>query len=160
MRRRLRRFVYAGAGRAVTLLPTVVAAKNAFALLGGMLLCGETRGLEERHGMRRATEERAAIVATVLNRVRQRRSTPEREILRRGQYVPSVACGVPQLRRLNALFWTYYRNPGQIPTWARKAYAFATPKAARFVRKQWIAGGFVEVPQAVSETAHVFFTKP
>ena len=138
----------------------MIAALADVALLGGMLLCGETRDLDVVAGVDRATKERAAIVQTVRAYVAEYGSTPEREIQRRGRYVPSSACGLRELRRLNALFWRLWNDPASVPQWARKAYAFATPAAARRVRDRWTKRGFVEVPQSISNTVHVFFVRP
>lgn len=134
-------------------LAAVAVSSKAWAL--ALMLCGETRGLEDLRGHRRADIERAVIVQVAMSRAHDAGTTIEHELALKGQWAKGDRCGASRLRRYAELAGRVLRGRVTLPAWARRARLFAAPTAARRVTRGWRRIGFVPVRR--THTLHVFF---
>lgn len=120
-----------------------------------LVLCGETRGLEDARGPRFAARERASIVELARGRARDAGTTLLYELGLTGQFAASDACGAARLRRYAALADGVVRGKIKAPRWAKRARRFTNERAARAVTRSWARQGFR--PIRGTRTVHVYF---
>lgn len=124
------------------------------------MLCGETRGLEEKAGKEAAWNERAAIVQTVINRVHHRGfggRTIRGVVTAKEQYATGKGCGRREARQEQYVSVARGVLSGETPApdWARNVYSFTTMETANYMEKRWSKLGFVRVRG--TNTVHAFF---
>lgn len=124
------------------------------------MLCGETRGLAEKVGEEAAWNERAAIVQTVINRVRHRGfggRTIRGVVTAKEQYATGKGCSPREKKQEQyvAVARGVLSGETPAPAWAKDVYSFTTVETANYMAKRWSKLGFIRV--CWTNTAHVFF---
>jgi len=120
-----------------------------------LVMCAETRGLEDARGQAFADRERVAIVELARTRTRYSGASVLAELVRPGQFASAATCGPTRLRRYQQLAAEVLIGRRKAPAWARRATHFAAPHALRRVLKSWGRRGLVSIRG--TRTVHTFF---